>query len=160
VVELDGGRAEVGARQRQELTGEKGNVGERAPVKDWRRGGVVELQRGAVKHPMWSFGTMGGSKWGLRGGEEEGGGGGVLDSGRLEIKRASGMGRKGASATLEPEKRGRGGVHRQLLRRRGGTRTIEPGRGARVALGLGNDAWKRRQQEVVPGRVWRGGERH
>jgi hypothetical protein len=37
------------------------------------------------------------------------------------------MGREGASATLEPDKRGEGGVHRQLLRRRGGGR---PSRGA------------------------------
>jgi hypothetical protein len=48
-------------------------------------------------------------------GVEEGGDGGVQGSGRLEIKRANGMGREGASATLEPEKRRRGGVHRQLL---------------------------------------------
>jgi hypothetical protein len=44
------------------------------------------------------------------------------------------MGREGASATLEPEKRGRGGVHRQLLRRRGG---------GRAALGL---AWRARER--------------
>jgi hypothetical protein len=80
-------------------------------VKDWRRGGVIELWRGAVKLPRWSSGTMGGSRWELRGdlelvGEEEGGGGGVWGSGRLESKRASGMGREGASAALEPEKRG------------------------------------------------------
>jgi hypothetical protein len=53
-------------------------------------------------------------------GVEEGGGGGVPDSGRLEGKRASRMRREEASATLEPEKKGRGGVHRQLLRWRGG----------------------------------------
>jgi hypothetical protein len=64
---LGGGGAEVGARRRQELAIEKGNVGDRAPVKDWRRGGVVELQRGAVKLPRWSSETKGGSKWGLRG---------------------------------------------------------------------------------------------
>jgi hypothetical protein len=69
----------------------------------------------------------GGSRWELRGnqgltGEEEGGGSGVSGSGRLESKRASGMGREGVSAALEPEKRGRGGVHGQLLRRRDGGR--------------------------------------
>jgi hypothetical protein len=96
-------------------------------VKDWRRGGVVELRRGVVKLSRWSSGTIGGSRWELRGdqglaGEEEGGGGGVRGSGRLESKRASGMGREGVSAALEPEKRGRGGVHGRLLRRRGGGR--------------------------------------
>jgi hypothetical protein len=64
--------------------------------------------------------------WELRGdqglADEEGGGGGVSGSGRLESKRASGMGREGVSAALEPEKRGRGGVHGRLLRRRGGGR--------------------------------------
>jgi hypothetical protein len=55
---------------------------------------------------------MGGSRWELRGdqglaGEEEGGGGGVSGSRRLESKRASGMGREGVGAALEPEKRGR-----------------------------------------------------
>jgi hypothetical protein len=59
VVGFGGGGAEVGARRRQELTGEKGNVGDRALVKDWRRGGVVELQRGAVKLPRWSSRTRG-----------------------------------------------------------------------------------------------------
>jgi hypothetical protein len=90
-------------------------------VKDWRRGGVVELRCGTVKLSRWSSGTMGGSRWELRGDQEltgeEGGGGGVRGSERLESKRASGMGREGASAALEPEKRGRGGVHG---RRRGG----------------------------------------
>jgi hypothetical protein len=70
---------------------------------------------------------MGFSVWELRGdqrltGEEEGGGGGVRGSGRLESKRASGMGREEASATLEPEKRGRGGVPGRLLQLRGGRR--------------------------------------
>jgi hypothetical protein len=65
---------------------------------------------------------MGFSVWELRGdqrltGEEEGGGGGVQRFGRLESKRANGMGREGVSAALEPEKRGRGGVHGRLLRR-------------------------------------------
>jgi hypothetical protein len=32
------------------------------------------------------------------------------------------MGREGASAALEPEKRGRGGMHGRLLRQRGGGR--------------------------------------
>jgi hypothetical protein len=68
---------------------------------------------------------MGGLWWELRGdqglaGEEEGGDGGVRGSRRLESKRASGMGREEASATVEPEKRERGGVHGRLLRRRGG----------------------------------------
>jgi hypothetical protein len=35
----------------------------RAPVKDWRRGGVVELWCGMVKLSRWSSGTMGGSRW-------------------------------------------------------------------------------------------------
>jgi hypothetical protein len=115
MVGLDGGGAEVRARRRQELTGDEGNDGDRAPVTDWRRGGVLELRRGAVKLSRWSSGTMGDSRWELRGdeelaGEEEGGGGGVRGSGRLESKRASGMGREGASAALESEKRGRGGI--------------------------------------------------
>jgi hypothetical protein len=63
VVRLDGEGAEVGVRRRQELTGEQENDGDRAPVKDWRRCGVVELRRGAAKLPRWSSGTMG-----LRGG--------------------------------------------------------------------------------------------
>jgi hypothetical protein len=68
---------------------------------------------------------MGGSRWELRGdqglaGEEEGGGGGASGSGRLESKRAIGMGREGVSAALEPEKRGRRGVHGRLLRQRDG----------------------------------------
>jgi hypothetical protein len=49
VAGLDREGAEGGVRRRQELTGEEGNDGDRAPVKDWRRGGVVELRRGAVK---------------------------------------------------------------------------------------------------------------
>jgi hypothetical protein len=86
VVGLGGEGAEVGAQRRQELTGEEGNIGDRASVKDWRRGGVVELWHGAVKLPRWSSGTMGGLRWELRGdqglaGEEEGGGGGVRGSG-------------------------------------------------------------------------------
>jgi hypothetical protein len=39
-------------------------------VKDWHRGGVVELQRGAVKIPKWLSGTMafqGGSSAAIRG---------------------------------------------------------------------------------------------
>jgi hypothetical protein len=86
----------------------------------------------------------------------------------LESKRASGMGREGASATLEPEKRGRGGVHRRLLRRRGGGR---PNRGAawharerarEEELGRCS-GWRRRVEATAvgggAGRVWRGGER-
>jgi hypothetical protein len=46
---LDGEGAEGGVRRQQELTGEEGNDGDRAPVKDWRRGGVIELRRGAMK---------------------------------------------------------------------------------------------------------------
>jgi hypothetical protein len=70
---------------------------------------------------------MVGSRWELRGDqgfavEEEGGGSGVRGSGRVESKRESGMGREGAGEALEPEKRGRGGVHEWLLRRRGGGR--------------------------------------
>jgi hypothetical protein len=127
VVGLSGDGAEVGARRQQELTGEKGNGGDRTPAKDWHWGGAVELRRSAVKLPRWSFGTMGVSVWELRGdqelaGEEEGGGSDVRCSGRLESKRASEMGREGASAALKPEKRGRGGVHRWLLQRRGGGR--------------------------------------
>jgi hypothetical protein len=53
---------------------------------------------------------------------EEEGGGGVLGSGRVKSKRGSGMGREGAGEALEPEERGRGGVHGRLLRRRGGGR--------------------------------------
>jgi hypothetical protein len=59
VVGLDGEGAEVGVRRRQELIGEEGNDGDWASVKDWRRGGVVELQRGAAKLPRWSSGSMG-----------------------------------------------------------------------------------------------------
>jgi hypothetical protein len=70
VVGLDGEGAEVGVRRRQELTGEEGNDGDRAPVKDWLRGGVVELRRGVAKLPRWSSGTMrvrGGSSAATRG---------------------------------------------------------------------------------------------
>jgi hypothetical protein len=82
VVGLDGEGAEVGVRWRQELTREEGNNGDRPPVKDWCRGGVVELRRGAAKLPRWSFGIMGGVGWELHGDQglasvEEGGGGGV-----------------------------------------------------------------------------------
>jgi hypothetical protein len=71
--------------------------------------------------------VRGGLEWAAHGeqevtGVEEGGGGGVLDSGRSEGKRASGMRREEVSATLESEKKGRGGVHRQLLRQQGGGR--------------------------------------
>jgi hypothetical protein len=59
VAGLDGEGAEGGVRRRQELTGEEGNDGDRAPVKDWRRGVVVELRRGAVKLLKWSSGTIG-----------------------------------------------------------------------------------------------------
>jgi hypothetical protein len=59
VVGLGGEGAKEGARRRQELTGEEGIDGERIPVKDWRRGGVVELRCGAVKLSRWSSGTMG-----------------------------------------------------------------------------------------------------
>jgi hypothetical protein len=59
VVRLDGEGAEVGVRRRQELTGEEENDGNRAPVKDLRRGGVVELRRGEAKLPRWSSRTMG-----------------------------------------------------------------------------------------------------
>jgi hypothetical protein len=51
---------EVRARRREDLTGEESDDGDQAPAKDWRRGGVVELQRGAVKLSRWSSGTMGG----------------------------------------------------------------------------------------------------
>jgi hypothetical protein len=55
-------------------------------VKDWHRGGVVELWSGAMELSRWSFGIIGGSRWELRGdqelaGEEEGGSGGVRGSG-------------------------------------------------------------------------------
>jgi hypothetical protein len=43
-------------------------------------------------------------------GVEEGDGGGDLNSGRLKGKRAGGMRREEAGTTLEPEKKGRGGV--------------------------------------------------
>jgi hypothetical protein len=127
VVGLDGKGAEVGVRRRQELTEEEGNDGDQAPAKDWRRGGVVELRCGAVKLPRWSSGTMGGSVWELRGdqgfaGEEEGAAVVFRGSGQLESKRESGMEREGASDALEPEKRGREGVHGRLLRQRGGGR--------------------------------------
>jgi hypothetical protein len=59
VVGLDGEGAEVEVRRRQELTSEEGNDGDRAPVKDWLRGGVVELRHGAMKLPRWLSGTMG-----------------------------------------------------------------------------------------------------
>jgi hypothetical protein len=36
--------AEGGVRRQQELTGEEGNDGDRAPMKDWRRGGIVVWQ--------------------------------------------------------------------------------------------------------------------
>jgi hypothetical protein len=90
-------------------------------VKDWRRGGVVELRRGAVKLPRWSSRTMGGSRWELRGdqgltGEEEGAAVVFRGSGQTESKRESGMGREGAGEALEPEKKGRGGAHGRLLR--------------------------------------------
>jgi hypothetical protein len=82
-------------------------------VKDWRRGGVVELQRGSVKLPRWSSGTMGFLVWELRGdqrltGEEEGGGDGVRGSGRLDGKRASGMEREEASVLLNQKRGGEG----------------------------------------------------
>jgi hypothetical protein len=116
VVGLDGEGAEVEVRRRQELTGDEGNDGDRAPVTDWHRGGVVELRRGAVKLPRWSSGAMGGSRWELchdqgLASEEEGGGGGVRGSGRVKSKRGSGMGREGASEALELKKRRRGGAH-------------------------------------------------
>jgi hypothetical protein len=50
-------------------------------------------------------------------GVEEGDGSGDLNSGRLKGKQVGGMRREEAGTTLEPEKKGRGGVHRQLLRR-------------------------------------------
>jgi hypothetical protein len=111
VVRLDGEGAEVGVRRRQELTGEEGNDGDRAPVKDWRQGGVVELRRGAAKLPRWLSGTMGGAGWELRSdqglaGEEEGAVVVFSGLGRVESKRESGMEREGASDALELEKRG------------------------------------------------------
>jgi hypothetical protein len=65
----------------------------------------------------------GGSGWELRGdqglaGEEEGATVVFRGLGRVESKRESGMEREGASEALEPEKRGRGGVHGRLPRRR------------------------------------------
>jgi hypothetical protein len=70
---------------------------------------------------------MGGSRWELRGdqglaGEEEGAAVVFRGSGQVESQRESGMGREGAGEALEPEKRGRGGVHGWLLRQRGGRR--------------------------------------
>jgi hypothetical protein len=130
VVGLDGEGAEGGVRRRQELTGNEGNDGDRAPVTDWRRSGVVELRHGAVKLPRWSSRTMGGSRWelhgdqGLAGEEEEGAAVVFRGSGQVESKKESGMGREGAGEALEPEKRGRGGVHGQLRRRRGGGRAV------------------------------------
>jgi hypothetical protein len=93
-------------------------------VTDWCRGGIVELRREAVKLPKWSSGTMGGSRWELRGdqglaGEEEGAVVVFRGPGQVESKRESGMGREGAGEALEPEKRARGGVHGRLLWRRG-----------------------------------------
>jgi hypothetical protein len=41
------------------------------------------------------------------------GGGGARGSGEIESQNKKGMGREGASAALEPEKRGRGGMHWQ-----------------------------------------------
>jgi hypothetical protein len=58
-VDWSRGRLGRGAPRRQELTGEEGNDGDRAPVKDWRQGGVVELLREAVKLLRWSSGTIG-----------------------------------------------------------------------------------------------------
>jgi hypothetical protein len=120
VVGFDREGAVVGVRRRQELNGEEGNDSDRAPVKDWHRGGVVELWRGAVKLPRWSSGTIGGSRWELRGdqgltGEEEGAAVVFRGSGQMESKRESGMGREGAGEALEPEKKGQGGVHGRLL---------------------------------------------
>jgi hypothetical protein len=127
VVGLDGEGAEGGVRRQQELTRNEGNDGDRAPVTDWHRSGVVELRRGAVKLPRCSSGTMGGLRWELHGdqglaGEEEGAAGVFRGLGEVESKRESGMGREGAGEALEPEKRGRGGMHRRLLRQRGGRR--------------------------------------
>jgi hypothetical protein len=91
-VELNREGAEGGVRRRQELTGDEENDGDRAPVTDWRRGGVVELRRGAVKLPRWSSGTMGGLRWELRGdqglaSEEEGAAVVFRGSGQVERKR-------------------------------------------------------------------------
>jgi hypothetical protein len=115
-------RSYLGGRIRQRMGGGRGSTatgshrrrvehGDRAPAKDWRRGGVVELRCSAVKLPRWLSGTMGVSVWELRSdqgfaGEEEGGGGGVRGSGRVKSKGGSGMERERerASAALELEK--------------------------------------------------------
>jgi hypothetical protein len=75
------------------------------------------------------------------------GGGGARGSGQVESRNGNGMGREGASAALEPEKRGRGGMHGQCHGggeiaaaepRDGVARAQESqGGGARAALGLG-----------------------
>jgi hypothetical protein len=95
--------------------------------------------------------VRGGLEWAAHG-EQEGagvggdGGGGARGSGQVESRNGNGMGREGASAALEPEKRGRGGMHWQCHGggeiaatepRDGVARAQESqGGGARAALGL------------------------
>jgi hypothetical protein len=96
--------------------------------------------------------VWGGLEWAAHG-EQEGagvggdGGGGARGSGQVESRNENGMGREGASAALEPEKRGQGGMHGQCHGggeigaaepRDGVARAQESqGGGARAALGLG-----------------------
>jgi hypothetical protein len=96
--------------------------------------------------------VRGGLEWAAHG-EQEGavvggdGGGGARGSGQIESKNGNGMGREGASATFEPEKRGRGGMYEQCHGggeiaaaepRDGVARAREShGGGARATLGLG-----------------------
>jgi hypothetical protein len=97
--------------------------------------------------------AMGGSGWGLRG-EEEGagvggdGGGGARGPGQVKSRNKNEMERQGTSATLEPEKRERGGVHGRChsgsemaaAEPRDGVARAQEGQGgeARAALGLGS----------------------
>jgi hypothetical protein len=95
--------------------------------------------------------VRGGLEWAAHG-EQEGtgvggdGGGGARGSRQVESRNGNGMGREGASVALEPEKRGRGGMHGQC-HSGGEIATAEPrdgvarvqeiqGGGARAALGL------------------------
>jgi hypothetical protein len=96
--------------------------------------------------------VRGGLEWAAHGKQEGAGvggdgGGGARGSGQVESRNGNGMGREGASAALEPEKRGRGGMHGQCHGsgeiavaepRDGVARTQESqGGGARAALRLG-----------------------
>jgi hypothetical protein len=94
--------------------------------------------------------VRGGLEWAAHGEQEGAGVGGDGDdgargSGQVESRNGNGMGREGASAALEPEKRGRGGVYGQCHGgeiaaaepRDGVARAQESqGGGATVALGL------------------------